>query len=87
MNRWITSTLRSRICAFINLAGQMRHNFEPPSPRSNSTCPTPASTAFNSRIQRRGYGYRSVDSLTAMIYICIGDVTLTCPAISASCPP
>ncbi|HSS08627.1 MAG TPA: transposase, partial [Acidimicrobiales bacterium] len=37
---------------------------------------------INSRIrliQRRGYGYRSVESLATMIYHCIGDITLQLP--------
>jgi len=31
-------------------------------------------------IQRRGFGIRDVDSLTAMIYLCLGGITITLPA-------
>lgn len=30
-------------------------------------------------IQRRGFGYKDLDSLSAMIYLCLGGVTLTLP--------
>ncbi|PRX18854.1 hypothetical protein CLV67_1111, partial [Actinoplanes italicus] len=30
-------------------------------------------------IQRRGYGYRNLDALTAAIYLCLGGVTLNPP--------
>jgi transposase len=30
-------------------------------------------------IQRRGYGYRNLDSLTAAIYLCLGGITINPP--------
>ena len=30
-------------------------------------------------VQRRGYGYRNLDALTAAIYLCFGGVTLNLP--------
>ena len=30
-------------------------------------------------IQRRGFGYRNLDALTAAIYLCLGGVTLNLP--------
>jgi transposase len=30
-------------------------------------------------IQRRGYGIRDLDSLTASIYLCLGGITITLP--------
>jgi hypothetical protein len=30
-------------------------------------------------IQRRGFGYKDLDSLSAMIYFCLGGVTLALP--------
>ena len=82
LKRWITSALRSRIPAFINLARQIRHNFEPIIAAVELDLSNARLEGINSRIrliQRRGYGYRSVDSLAAMIYLCIGGVTLTLP--------
>ncbi len=82
LKRWITSALRSRIPAFINLAGQIRHNFEPIISAVELNLSNARLEGINSRIrliQRRGYGYRSVESLAAMIYLCIGGVTLTLP--------
>ena len=82
LKRWITSALRSRIPAFINLARQIRHNFEPIVAAVELDLSNARLEGINSRIrliQRRGYGYRSVDSLAAMIYLCLGGVTLTLP--------
>ncbi len=82
LKRWITSALRSRIPAFINLAGQIRHNYEQIIAAVELDLSNARLEGINSRIrliQRRGYGYRSVDSLAAMIYLCIGGVTLTLP--------
>jgi transposase len=30
-------------------------------------------------IQRRGYGFHNLDTLTAMIYLCLGGITVTLP--------
>lgn len=30
-------------------------------------------------IQRRGHGYRSAESLAAMIYLCLGGIAITLP--------
>lgn len=30
-------------------------------------------------IQRRGYGFPDPDSLTSMIYLCLGGITITLP--------
>jgi transposase len=82
LKRWITSALRSRIPAFVNLARQVRRNYEQIISAVELDLSNARLEGINSRIrliQRRGYGYRSVDSLAAMIYLCIGGVTVTLP--------
>lgn len=82
LKAWITSALRSRIPAFRNLARQVRRNFEPIIAAVELGLSNARSEGINARIrviQRRGYGYRSVDSLAAMIYLCLGGITLKLP--------
>jgi transposase len=82
LKRWITSALRSRIPAFKNLARQIRHNFEQIVAAVELGLSNARLEGVNSRIrliQRRGYGYRSVESLAAMIYLCLSGITLRLP--------
>jgi transposase len=82
LKRWINSAARSRIPAFVNLARQVRRNYEPIIAAVELNLSNARLEGINSRIrliQRRGYGYRSVDSLAAMIYLCIGGITLQLP--------
>jgi transposase len=82
LRRWINSAARSRIPAFVNLARQIRRNYEPIIAAVEHNLSNARLEGINSRIrliQRRGYGYRSVESLAAMIYLCIGGITLQLP--------
>jgi transposase len=82
LNGWITAALRSRLPAFRNLAKTVRKNF-------NGICAAAELGLSNSRleainakirlIQRRGYGYHSVDALAASIYLCLGGITIRLP--------
>lgn len=82
LKRWITRALRSRIRAFINLAGQIRHNFEGIVAAAELGLSNARLEGINSKIrliQRRGYGYHSVDSLAAVIALCLGGFTIHLP--------
>ena len=82
LKRWITAALRSRIAAFRNLAVQIRRNFEPIVAAVELGLSNARLEGINAKIrliQRRGYGYRSVESLAAMIYLCLAGITLQLP--------
>ncbi|MCA1843973.1 MAG: ISL3 family transposase [Actinobacteria bacterium] len=82
LQRWITSALRSRIPAFKNLARQIRHNFEGIVAAVELGLSNSRLEGINARIrviQRRGYGYHSVDALAAVIQLCLGGITVQLP--------
>ena len=82
LKRWITSALRSRIPAFVNLARQIRHNFDGIIAAVELGLSNSRLEGINGKIrliQRRGYGYHSVDSLAASIYLCLGGITIQLP--------
>ncbi len=80
LKAWCTSALRSRIRAFTNLVRRVRKHFNAiiaaiQLGRSNSRL-----EGINAKIrliQRRGFGIRDVDPLTAMIYLGLGGITST----------
>jgi transposase len=82
LKAWITAALRSRLPAFRNLAKTIRSYFD-------GICAAAEEGLSNSRleginakiqlIQRRGYGYHSLDALAATIYLCLGGITLKLP--------
>ena len=82
LKAWITRALRSRIPAFINLAGQIRANFEGIVATVELGLSNARLEGINSKIrliQRRGHGYHSVDALAAVIYLCLGGITINLP--------
>jgi transposase len=82
LKRWITSATRSRIPAFVNLARSVRHNFEGIVAAVELGLSNSRLEGINAKIrliQRRGYGYHSVDALAAVIYLCLGGITITLP--------
>ena len=82
LKRWITSATRSRIPAFVNLARQIRHNFEGIVAAVERDLSNSRLEGINAKIrliQRRGYGYHSVDALAAVIHLCLGGITVTLP--------
>lgn len=82
LRRWITSARRSLIPAFANLARQFERNFEGIVAAVELGLSNARLEGINAKVrvvQRRGYGYRSVDSLASMIYLCLGGITLTLP--------
>lgn len=85
LKRWITAALRSRIPAFVNLARQIRRNFEGIVAAVELGLSNARLEGINARIrliQRRGYGYRSVDSLAAVIHLCLGGIPVRLPTES-----
>ena len=82
LQRWITAALRSRIPAFINLARQIRHNFEGIVAAVELDLSNSRLEGINSKIrliQRRGYCYHSVDSLASVIHLCLSGITIQLP--------
>jgi transposase len=82
LKRWLSSAVRSRIQAFMVLARSIKHNFEGIVAAVEQGLSNSRLEGVNARIlliQRRGYGYRSVESLAAVIYLCLGGVTVLLP--------
>jgi transposase len=82
LKRWITAALRSRILAFVNLARQIRRHFDGIVAAVELGLSNSRLEGINAKIrliQRRGYGYHSVDSLAAVIYLCLGGITVQLP--------
>ena len=82
LKAWITRLLRSRIKAYRNLAKQMKHNFKNIVAAVELGLSNARLEGINARvrvIQRRGHGYKDVESLIAMIHLCLGGITLELP--------
>lgn len=82
LNAWIATALRSRIPGFVNLARQLRTNFEGIVAAVELGLSNSRLEGINARIrliQRRGYGHHSAESLASMIYLCIGGISITLP--------
>jgi len=82
LQAWIATAVRSRIPGFVNLARQLRRNFEGIVAAVELGLSNSRLEGINARIrliQRRGYGHHSAESLASMIYLCIGGVTVQLP--------
>jgi transposase len=82
LQAWLSSASHSRIPAMVNLARSIRRYFEPIVAAVELGLSNARLEGINARIrliQRRGYGYRSVDSLASMIYLCLGGITVRLP--------
>lgn len=82
LRRWINSAVRSRITAFVNLARSIDRNFDGivnAVQRGLSNSRLEGINAKIRLIQRRGYGYHSVDSLAEVIHLCLGGITVQLP--------
>jgi transposase len=83
LKAWCTSALRSRIKAFTNLVRRIRKHFDAIIAAIRLGLSNSRLEGINARIrliQRRGFGIRDVDSLTSMIYLCLGGITVNLPA-------
>jgi transposase len=82
LKKWITRALRSRITAFRNLARRLRKHFDAIIASIHHRLSNSRLEGINAKIrviQRRGYGHPNAESLTAMIYLCLGGITITPP--------
>jgi transposase len=82
LKSWITRALRSRIPGFRNLAHRLRKHFDAIVASVQLGLSNSRLEGINAKIrviQRRGYGHPNPDSLTAMIYLCLGGITITPP--------
>jgi transposase len=82
LKAWCTAALRSRIKAFTNLVTRIRKHFEAIIAAVQLGLSNSRLEGINAKIrliQRRGYGIRNLDSLTAAIYLCLGGITINPP--------
>lgn len=82
LKAWITRALRSRIPAYRTLARRLRKHFDAVIAAIQLGLSNSRMEGINAKIrviQRRGYGFPDPDSLTSMIYLCLGGITITLP--------
>jgi transposase len=79
---WLRSASRSRIRAFVNLATTIRRQFDGIIAAIELGLSNSRLEGINSKIrliQRRGHGHHTAEALTAMVYLCLGGITVTLP--------
>lgn len=82
LKRWCASALRSKIRAFQTLARRIRKHFDAIIAAVQLGLSNSRLEGVNSKvrvIQRRGYGHPTPESLTYMIYLCLGGINLSLP--------
>jgi transposase len=82
LKRWCTSVKRSRIPAFTNLVRRIEKHFDAIIAAVELGLSNSRLEGINAKIrliQRRGYGFRNLDALSAAIYLCLGGITLNLP--------
>jgi transposase len=82
LKRWCYSANRSRIRAFELLAGRIQRHFDGIIAAVQLGLSNSRLEGHNAKIrviQRRGYGHPTPESLTAMIYLCLGGIKITLP--------
>ena len=82
LKRWRTAALRSRIPAYRTLVRRIRKHFDAIVAAVQLGLSNSRLEGINAKIrliQRRGYGHANLDNLTAMIYLCLGGITITLP--------
>jgi transposase len=82
LNSWITAALRSRIGHMQTLARRLRKHFDAVIAAVELGLSNSRLEGINTKIrviQRRGYGHRNPDTLTAMIYLCLGGIDIPLP--------
>jgi len=79
---WITAALRSRIAPMQTLARRLRKHLDAVIAAVELGLSNSRLEGINTKIrviQRRGYGHRNPDALTAMIYLCLGGIDVPLP--------
>lgn len=82
LKAWCTRALRSRIPGFRNLVRRLRKHFDAIVASVQLGLSNSRLEGINAKIrviQRRGYGHPDPDNLAAMIYLCLGGITITLP--------
>ena len=82
LNAWITAAKRSRIPAFVSLGKRFTVYFEPILAAIELGISNALLEGINSKIRlinARGYGHHSAQTLTSMIYLCVGGLQVTLP--------
>jgi Transposase len=82
LNSWITAALRSRIGHMQTLARRLRKHLDAVIAAVELGLSNSRLEGINTKIrviQRRGYGHRNPDTLTAMIYLCLGGINIPLP--------
>ena len=83
LHQWCTTALRSRIPAYETLVRRIRKHFDAIVAAVQLGLSNSRLEGINAKIrliQRRGYGHANIDNLTAMIYLCLGGITITLPS-------
>lgn len=79
---WITTAKRSKIPAFITLAGRLERHFDGIVAAVELGLSNGLIESLNAKIRlinARGYGHHSAKSLAAMIYLCAGGIRVQLP--------
>jgi transposase len=82
LKRWITSAKRSRLRPFINLARRLERHFDGIVAAVIHGLSNSRLEGINAKIRlinRRGYGHPKAEHLTAMIHLCLGNITVPLP--------
>jgi transposase len=82
LKRWCTAAKRSRIPAFANLLRRIEKHFDAIIAAVELGLSNSRLEGINAKIrliQRRGYGFRNLDALSAAIYLCLGGITINLP--------
>ncbi len=82
LKAWITAALRSRIPAFAALGKRFKIYFDPILAALELGLSNALAESINAKIRlinARGYGHHSAQTLTSMIYLCLGGLQVTLP--------
>jgi transposase len=82
LRRWITAAKRSRINAFIALAKRLEVYFEEVITSIELGISNALIEGINAKIRlinARGYGHHSAQTLSSMIYLCLGGLQVNLP--------
>lgn len=82
LKAWITAALRSKIPSFVALGKRFREHFDPILATVELGISNALNEGINAKIRlinARGYGHHSAQTLTSMIYLCIGGLQVTLP--------
>lgn len=82
LKAWITAAKRSRIPVFVSLGKRFHEHFEPILAAIELGISNALIEGINAKIRlinARGYGHHSAQTLTSMIYLCLGGLHVTLP--------